>query len=105
MTRARKELVSIEATPYYHCICRCVRRAFLCGEDFYSGKNYEHRRGWVLERLRALQDVFAVDICAYAVMSQEKRTPMISSFGAGGSSGRAPGRPGKVKWTPSSRQK
>ncbi|WP_018950043.1 transposase [Thioalkalivibrio sp. ALMg11] len=69
MTRARKELVSIEATPYYHCICRCVRRAFLCGEDFYSGKNYEHRRGWLLERLRALQDVFAVDVCAYAVMS------------------------------------
>ncbi|WP_018950060.1 transposase [Thioalkalivibrio sp. ALMg11] len=69
MTRARKELVSIEATPYYHCIGRCVRRAFLCGEDFYLGKNYEHRRGWVLERLRALQDVFAVDVCAYAVMS------------------------------------
>lgn len=69
MTRARKELVSVETTPYYHCICRCVRRAFLCGEDFYSGKNYEHRRGWVLERLRALEDVFAVDVCAYAVMS------------------------------------
>ena len=69
MTRARKELVSVETTPYYHCICRCVRRAFLCGEDSYSGRNYEHRRGWVLERLRALQDVFAVDVCAYAVMS------------------------------------
>ncbi|TQE93177.1 MAG: transposase [Spiribacter salinus] len=69
MTRARKELVSVETTPYYHCICRCVRRAFLCGEDFYSGKNYEHRRGWVLERLCELQGVFAVDVCAYAVMS------------------------------------
>nr|WP_081618333.1 MULTISPECIES: transposase [unclassified Thioalkalivibrio] len=57
MTRARKELVSVETTPYYHCICRCVRRAFLCGEDSYSGKNYEHRRGWVLERLRELQGV------------------------------------------------
>ncbi len=55
MTRARKELVSVETMPYYHCICRCVRRAFLCGEDSYSGKNYEHRRGWVLERLRELQ--------------------------------------------------
>jgi REP element-mobilizing transposase RayT len=69
MTRARKELVSVETTPYYHCICRCVRRAFLCGEDSYSGTNYEHRRGWVLERLRDLKGVFAVDVCAYAVMS------------------------------------
>ncbi len=29
MARARRELVSFEAAPYYHCICRCVRRAFL----------------------------------------------------------------------------
>jgi len=64
MTRARRELVHLETTPYYHCICRCVRRAFLCGQDSFSGKNYEHRKTWVLERLRLLQDVFAVDICA-----------------------------------------
>jgi REP element-mobilizing transposase RayT len=69
MTRARKELVDCQTTPYYHCICRCVRRAFLCGEDHFSGTNYEHRRGWVLERLRALQEVFAVDLCAYAILS------------------------------------
>ena len=69
MTRARRELVHLETTPYYHCICRCVRRAFLCGQDAFSGRNYEHRRGWVLERLRELQSVYTVDICAYAVMS------------------------------------
>lgn len=68
MTRARRELVDLETTPYYHCICRCVRRAFLCGEDSFSGKSYEHRKGWVLERLQTLQSVFAVDLCAYAVM-------------------------------------
>lgn len=69
MTRARKELVDFDTTPYYHCICRCVRRAFLCGEDHLTGKNYEHRKGWVLERLSTLQQVFAVDLCAYAIMS------------------------------------
>ena len=41
MTRARNQLICPEATPYYHTISRCVRRAFLCGEDSLSGKNYE----------------------------------------------------------------
>jgi hypothetical protein len=70
MTRARRELVDIETTPYYHCICRCVRRAYLCGEDSFTGRSYEHRKSWVQERLRALQTIFAVDLCAYAIMTK-----------------------------------
>ena len=69
MPRARRTLVSIEATPYYHCVSRCVRRAFLCGEDKATGQSFEHRRQWIEERLLEITAVFAVDICSYAVMS------------------------------------
>ncbi len=69
MPRSRKSQIALEATPYYHCTSRCVRRAFLCGRDEHSRNNYEHRRGWIEQRMLQLAEVYALDICAYAVMS------------------------------------
>jgi REP element-mobilizing transposase RayT len=69
MGYARKNLISLRDTPYYHCIARCVRRACLWGEDEYAGKNYSHRKQWVIERLEQLCSIFAIEVCAYAVMS------------------------------------
>jgi REP element-mobilizing transposase RayT len=69
MTQSRETIVSVADTPYYHCVSRCVRRAFLCGQDHYSGKDYEHRRQWLEERLHHTAKAFAIKLCAYAVMS------------------------------------
>ncbi len=69
MTTARSQLIDLDITLYYHCVSRCVRRSFLCGEDSISGKSYEHRRSWVEKKIYALASTYCIDICSYAVMS------------------------------------
>jgi len=69
MTVARRQLIDANTTPYYHIMCRCVRRAFLCGVDDYDDRDYSHRRAWIEEKLSTLGKVFAIDIAAYAIMS------------------------------------
>ncbi len=41
----------------------------MCGEYKYSGQSFEHRRQWMIERIRFLTNIFAIDICSYAIMS------------------------------------
>jgi len=68
MTQARKNQINCTDTPYYHCISRCVRRAFLCGTDNSNGKDYSHRKKWIIERLKLITTVYAIDVCSYAIM-------------------------------------
>ena len=69
MPKPRKLQISLEATPFYHCVSRCVRRAFLCGKDSVSGRSYEHRRHQIEHDLLRYASIFFVDVAAFAVLS------------------------------------
>ena len=69
MPQSRNSQISLADTAYYHCISRCVRRAYLCGEDKLTGQSFEHRREWVENKLLSLTQFFSIDVCAYAIMS------------------------------------
>jgi REP element-mobilizing transposase RayT len=69
MTTPRRFQISLDHTPYYHCTTRCVRRAYLCGKDRHTGKDFGHRKQWLEKRMAELCKVFAVDLLAYAIMS------------------------------------
>ena len=66
MSASRKAILGGDASGdgiWVHCISRCVRRAYLCGDGL------DHRKDWVEERLRLLAGASAVEVAGYAVMS------------------------------------
>ncbi|WP_019028912.1 hypothetical protein [Colwellia piezophila] len=68
MPKPRSQQISLLDTPFYHICSRTVRKAFLCGVDKETGVSFEHRRTWIEKRIFKLSHVFAIDICAHAVM-------------------------------------
>ena len=62
MTIARAQLVDTSVTHWYHCITRCVRRAFLLGEGD------QNRKDWIENRLEELAEIFAVAVGGFSVM-------------------------------------
>jgi hypothetical protein len=54
--------------PKSHIVARCVRRAFLCGDDPVSGQKFDHRRTWIRDHLEALAASFGIEVISFAVM-------------------------------------
>ena len=55
MAVARAKLVDVSLTRWYHCVTRCVRRAFLLGDGDHN------RKEWLENRLEELPEIKLVD--------------------------------------------
>jgi putative transposase len=74
MTLPRSQYVQDGQEGVYHCFNRCVRRAFLCGTDSLTGRDFSHRKEWVVDRLHFLASVFAIDVFAFAILANHFHT-------------------------------
>ncbi len=80
---ARKDIVAEGEVGVYHCVNRCVRRAWLCGKDPVTGRSFEHRKQWIRDRLEELAAVFGLDVLGFAVMSNHVHGGLAHAFGCG----------------------
>jgi hypothetical protein len=62
MAIARSKLVDMSVARWYHCVSRCVRKAFLLGEG--DG----NRKEWLENRLEELGQIFAVALGGFSLM-------------------------------------
>ncbi len=66
---SRGEVVVKGEVGVYHCWNRCVQRAFLCGADPVTGRDYEYRREWIQQTEQLLARLFAVEVAFHAELS------------------------------------
>jgi REP element-mobilizing transposase RayT len=74
MALPRSKYVQEGQEGVYHCFSRCVRRAFLYGFDPHTGRDFSHRKVWLVDRLRHLAAIFAIEVLAYAIMENHYHT-------------------------------
>src|SRR3970040_1805371 len=65
MTTARKRLVDPAVTRWYHCISRCVRRAFLLGDE---NGGLTNRKAWVEKSIEELSKCFAISAGGFSIL-------------------------------------
>ena len=66
---AREELFSPDEIACVHVMNRAVRRCFLMGDDPLTGKNFDHRKQWLEQKLAVHAAYFGIDLLGSAIMS------------------------------------
>ncbi len=68
MPNPRSDTISPTKIQLLHVFCRLVQRGFFMGTDSVSGINYDHRRDWLLDRIKLLAQVYCIDVITIAIM-------------------------------------
>ncbi|MFG0262973.1 MAG: transposase [Novipirellula sp. JB048] len=66
---ARSEVFDPDEIAIAHTCNRTVRRCFLMGDDPVSGKNFDHRKEWIEQRLIQFAAAFGIDLLGYAILA------------------------------------
>jgi len=82
MAIARMRPINASVARWYHCVSRCVRRAFLLEEGATD------RKAWIESRIEELAQIFAVAVGGFAVMTNHlqldsSREGMLAGFSLG----------------------
>jgi hypothetical protein len=62
MTIARRQLIDVSVTRWYHCMSRCVRGASLLRSES------KDRKAWLEDRIEELAQIFALGVGGFSVM-------------------------------------
>ena len=69
MRLSRAEIFDPAEIVAVHVMARTVRRCYLLGDDPVSGKNFDHRKGWIEDKLQKLASQFGIDLLAFSCLS------------------------------------
>ncbi len=67
--RPRNNHFAWDQVEVAHVWNRVARQCFLLGKDPISGKNYDHRKGWIVRMLDEYARYFGIDLLEYALLS------------------------------------
>ena len=66
---ARAEVFAPDEVAIVQVMNRVVLRCYLLGNDPLSGKNYDHRKVMIENKLQRLARAFVIDLLGFAILS------------------------------------